>query len=176
VAYIIEKISEKRFDDFIHDNVLVPCSMKNSGYYQLDRLPQNTATGDIRDGVDGAYKSNIFSIPIAGSGDGGCYTCAEDMVLFWKHLLSFDLLAEGITRNLLAEHVTNGSDDSYGLGVWINQHSKNIIFVQGFDPGARFFSFHNKSNRRTLTIFTNNEYDIGSIIGDLWFALAEKTD
>jgi len=173
LAYITEKISGKKFDDFISDNVLVPCRMENSGFYRLDELPQNTATGYIHNGVSGTYKSNIFSIPIAGSGDGGCYPCAQDMVLFWKHLLSFDLLSEAMNRNLLAEHIANDSDDGYGLGVWINQHSKEIVFVQGFVPGARFFSFYNKSNRRTLSIFTNNGYDIGSIIGDLWFALVE---
>ncbi|MET0786577.1 MAG: serine hydrolase domain-containing protein, partial [Paenisporosarcina sp.] len=53
------------FTDYIEKNLFKPSGMNDSGYFSLDRLPKNTASGYI-DNEDGTWKTNVYSIPIKG--------------------------------------------------------------------------------------------------------------
>ena len=39
LGIIIEKISKQGFDEYLTENIFIPCGMENTGYYELDRLP-----------------------------------------------------------------------------------------------------------------------------------------
>jgi CubicO group peptidase (beta-lactamase class C family) len=167
LAYIIEKTAGTSFSDYIQSKVLNKCGMKHSGYYRFDALPPNTACGYIYDKELRGYRSNIYSLPIAGSGDGGCYSNARDVALFWDALQSGRLLSKYMTSELLKPHV-----EHYGLGVWIARKYPDTYYIQGWDVGVSFESFHNWATKKTLTVFSNTGHDIGKIVSELLVKLS----
>lgn len=49
--------------------------MKNSGFFELNRLPENTALGYVKD--DNGWRTNIYNLPIVGGGDGAWQIISE---------------------------------------------------------------------------------------------------
>jgi D-alanyl-D-alanine carboxypeptidase len=164
LAYIIERITREPFPDHIRKAVFEKCGMASTGYFRLDA--PDTATGYIREGD--SYRSNIYSIPPIGGGDGGCYTNGEDMNRFWRALASGALLRPEGTAAMLAIQVAETGDekDRYGLGIWIDEADEDLVFVQGFDPGTRFLSYFRRSSGKTLTICANKECKLGAFVRD----------
>jgi len=67
LSILIEHISNVSFFDFIDAHILQPAGMSNSGFFAANDLPPNTALGYLAD----HHTTNIFNLPIRGSGDGG---------------------------------------------------------------------------------------------------------
>jgi len=86
LGLIIEQQSGTSFAEYVEEHVFRRCGMEDSGYFEADRLPRNTATGYV-DHEDGSWTSNVFSIPVKGGADGGAYTTGQDMLRFWNALL-----------------------------------------------------------------------------------------
>lgn len=163
LAHVIEKASGRSFPEYIRERVFEPAGMQRTGYYRLDMPPPDAAIGYIAE--NGGFRSNIYSIPILGGGDGGSFTNGRDMNRFWRALASGVLLGRETTELMLAVHAEDtGEGDRYGLGVWIDEHDDRIPFVQGFDPGVRFLSYFNRQSGKTLTICANTECRLGPIV------------
>ncbi|MDZ5035194.1 serine hydrolase domain-containing protein, partial [Clostridium perfringens] len=82
LAYIVEKVSGMRFIDFVKEHIFDVLEMNSSGYFSMDMLPKNCAYG-YEENSDGTLKTNIFSIPIIGGGDGGVFVTANDISKLW---------------------------------------------------------------------------------------------
>lgn len=83
LGLIVEELTGLEFTEYIDKNIFLPCEMKNSGYFSMDQLPKNTALGYI-DEENGAWRTNVYSLPIKGSADGGAYITTSDMFRFWE--------------------------------------------------------------------------------------------
>jgi len=166
LACIIERITRTPFPDFVRERVLNPCGMARSGYYRLDMPPPDAAIGYIAEGQ--SFRSNVYSIPIIGGGDGGCYTNGADMDRFWRALAGGGLIGPGLAADMLSVHVADTGDekDRYGLGVWIDERDDDLVFIQGFDPGVRFLSYCHRESGRTLTVCANVECRLGPIVAE----------
>jgi Beta-lactamase class C and other penicillin binding proteins len=165
LAYLIERVTRRSFPDYLHDIIFAKCGMESTGYFSLDVPVANMATGYTGDGD--TLRSNIYSIPPAGGGDGGCFTNGEDMNRFWRALASGKILEPETTRAMLSVQIPQtGGRDRYGLGIWIDAQDEDIVFVQGFDPGVRFLSYLRRSTGRTLTICANVECKLRPIVED----------
>ncbi|WP_026908649.1 serine hydrolase domain-containing protein [Paucisalibacillus globulus] len=140
LGLVIEQISGMNFTDFVETKVFAKAGMNHSGYFSLDQLPKDTAIGYIDDEESGAWKSNIYSIPVKGGADGGAFITASDMMKFWDALVGNKLLSEGITKKFLTPHVESDEDEYYGYGIWMNKQEGKIIrqHVMGYDPGVNF--------------------------------------
>lgn len=143
LGLIIEKISGLTFEDYVTQNVFQKANMQESGYFELDALPKNTALGYI-DLEDGSWKSNIYSVPVKGGADGGAFTTVDDISHLWEALISYKLLTEHMTQQLLTPYINTDEhyDRFYGYGVWIDQKNEVIskYHVMGYDPGVSFHS------------------------------------
>ena len=64
--------------------------MKNSGFFELNRLPGNTALGYVED--DNGWRTNIYNLPIVGGGDGGAFTTVGDLYTLWDAFLKYKIL------------------------------------------------------------------------------------
>jgi CubicO group peptidase (beta-lactamase class C family) len=171
LAYIIERASGEAFPDYIERNVFARCGMEATGYFRLDMPPPGTALGYIREGD--TYRSNIYSIPVVGGGDGGCFSCGRDMGRFWRALAGADGPSGGLLEPATAERMLStsvadtGEDDCrYGLGAWISGSDPDLVFVQGSDPGVAFVSYFHRESGRTLTICGNAGHRLGGIINE----------
>lgn len=166
LGLVVEKFMEKPFTEVIEERIFRRSGMDRSGYFQLDRLPAETATGYID--KEGGWRTNQYAIPLKGGADGGAYVTAADMSAFWESLMSYNLLPEEATRNLLAAHA---SDDErhYGYGVWIETAGDAIwkYHVMGYDPGVSFHSGFYPADGSVLTVLSNESsgaYDAVQLI------------
>ncbi len=100
LGLIIEKISGKKFDEFIIENIFKPFKMLSSDYFSSDKLPENTALSYIKN-KDGSFRTNIFSVPIKGGSDGGAYTTGSDMYKFWNNLSNGKLISKDLFKAII---------------------------------------------------------------------------
>lgn len=171
LGLIVEQASNLSFSNYIQENIFNKAGMDQSGYFEFDALPQNTALGYI-DFADGSWKTNIYSLPVKGGSDGGAYTTVKDMIKLWNSLIHNQFLAEGYTKRLLTPHVkTNKQDSYYGYGIWIEKNHKNIYkyHVMGYDPGVSFHSAYYPDSGYKAVVCSNKSdgaSDIMKVIED----------
>ena len=138
LAAIIERVSGSSFPTFIKENIFDRADMSRSDFYRSDSLPNNTAIGYLNH--EGGNRSNIFNLPVIGSGDGGAYSTARDMKKFWDALLQGKIISLPIVHELLEEKVYVENEKlSYGLGYWLEETRKEVI-LEGCDSGVSFRS------------------------------------
>jgi len=75
--------------------------MRDTGYYELDRLPTRCATHYCYDALKDEYYSNIYSIDVKGSGAGGVFTTVGDIEQFWMHLMKGRILSQEMVCEML---------------------------------------------------------------------------
>lgn len=144
LGLIVEQASGLEFSDYIQANIFNKANMRDSGYFEFDSLPPNTALGYI-DKTDGTWKTNIYALPVKGGSDGGAFVTANDMTKLWKALMNYQFLNKTYTTKLLSSHTQVNKNGYYGYGIWINKTIENTIIkyhVMGYDPGVSFHSAH----------------------------------
>ena len=114
LGLIIEKMTGVLFDEYLRKNLFEPCGMTDTGYFELDRLPERCANAYIPDKRRGGYYANIYSVDVKGTGAGGAFTTVWDVQRFWNALLGHQLLSEAMTRTMLTPRAGDGHDQ-YGL-------------------------------------------------------------
>jgi len=62
LGLIIEKISGQTYQDFVMENIIKPCGMKNTGFYRNDMIPENTALGYIYDDNLKYFRTNMVGV------------------------------------------------------------------------------------------------------------------
>ena len=157
LAAAVEAVSGESFPDYVTGHIFRLFGMEKSGFFRLNgRAPDGVirATAYLENG-----RSNIYSVPVIGGGDGGAYTNPQDMARFWNRL-DPELNSGSPLAALVEEAWTPGQEGEgnlYGLGFWISSRNPKIVFLEGFDPGVQFFSFYNRGTKRSLTICLNDE-------------------
>lgn len=118
LGLIIERVTGRRYVDHVTEEVFERMEMTSSGFFAADMLPPNTATGYLA--VGDSFRSNIFSIPVIGSADGGAYTTACDMLRFWDAIFRDRYLPEEQTEELRRVYIddTGETGHGYSLGFW----------------------------------------------------------
>ena len=153
LAAIIEKVTDQTFQDYIQDHIFDLAGMNDSGFFRGDELPSNTALGYLSGKRQG--QTNIFNLPIIGNGDGGAYSTAKDMKLFW-HAFNADKFVSKEIRSKLthAKSYIKEEDIWYGLGFWINKNHDEIA-LEGYDAGVSFRSAISQTNEYQYTFLSN---------------------
>jgi CubicO group peptidase (beta-lactamase class C family) len=158
LGLVVEELMGRDFREVVAERIFGPCGMTRSGYFAMDALPDNTALGYLSEDESDRH-TNIYSIPLIGGGDGGAFTTAQDMRLFWTSLLAGRILARDWLDCFLAPSVQVAERDEswhYGRGVWLRQDRANwIVSVEGSDPGASMESQVWLSEGVILTVLSN---------------------
>ena len=170
LSLVVEKVSSKPFVEFVKENIFDVLDMKFSGHFAMDMMPENCANGYIEN-KNGTFKSNIYSIPVVGGGDGGVFINAHDMTKLWNGLFDYKLLDKEMTEKLLTAHVHVNDNVYYGYGIWILKRNDEIFkyYITGSDPGIDFISSIYPRNKLEVTVLSNKEfgaYDITKCIED----------
>jgi len=156
LGIIIEKITGILFDDFLKNNIFLPCEMPDTGYYELDRLPSRCANSYIFDNVKNEYYTNIYSVDAKGTGAGGAFTTIPDIEKFWDNLLNGKLIS-GKLLNEMFSLQANDNEDYYGYGIWLEKTREGSLepWFQGSDPGVSFISCYNRNTDFNITLISN---------------------
>ena len=129
-----------------------PAGLRDTEFLRSDELPGGPRSGISR---PTALRTNIFHLPVRGTGDGGAYTTAGDVHLLWTSLFAGRI----VSPEWVAEMVRPRSDvpeegRRYGLGFWVHE-SKDTAILVGGDTGVSLVSHHDPGAGATHTVISN---------------------
>ena len=160
LAMIIEKITGMYFDEYLQKNLFDKCGMSSTGYFAFDKLPARCANSYIYCPDTKDYRTNIYSVGVKGTGDGGAFVTVGDIVKFWNSLIRHELLSEKMVSEMFSKQSGDGKDPEegyYGYGVWIidNPDGQDFVYMQGIDDGVSAISEYNPNNGMITVILSN---------------------
>jgi CubicO group peptidase (beta-lactamase class C family) len=152
LALIAKRVAGTAFRELVRQRVCAPAGMQDTAFLRSDELPGRAALGYLT--VDGP-RSNIFHLPVRGSGDGGIYSTAADIHALWAaffggRIVSMDWVAEMVRPR----SVVPSQSMRYGLGFWLHE-SKDMVMLEGSDAGVSFRTVHDPGGGLTHTTLSN---------------------
>ena len=152
LALIAERVAGISFEELVGQRVCAPAGMGDTAFLRSDELTGRAAVGYLF--VEG-WRTNIFHLPVRGSGDGGIYSTAADIRALWTALFAGRI----VRMNWVEEMVRSRSDVPsesmrYGLGFWLHE-SRHVVSLEGSDAGVSFRTVHDPIGRLTHTVLSN---------------------
>ena len=152
LALIAERVSGVPFHELVVQRVCAPAGMSSTAFLRSDELPGRAAIGYLYG--EGA-RTNVFHLPVLGSGDGGIYTTVGDVHLLWDSFVDGRIVSTSRFAEMTSPR--GGAPDEqlrYGVGFWLDE-ANGTVSVHGFDAGVTFVSVRDRANRFTSTVVTN---------------------
>ena len=154
LALIAERAGGEPFHDLVRRRVCEPAGMRDTAFFRSDELPGNTALGYLM--IGGEWRTNVFHLPVRGSGDGGIYSTAADISSLWRaffagRIVSTDWVGEMVCAR---SEVRSEPKRRYGLGFWLDASSDDVM-LEGRDAGVSFHSVHDPRSGATRTVISN---------------------
>ena len=152
LALLAERASGESLQQLVQTLVCEPAGMVDTAFLRSDELPGRAALGYLsRDGL----RTNVFHLPVRGSGDGGIYSTVADLSAFWPALLD----GRVVPAERLAEMTRPHSDwpeesERYGLGFHLHA-TGDAVWLEGYDAGVSFLSLHEPSSSTSYTVVSN---------------------
>jgi CubicO group peptidase (beta-lactamase class C family) len=103
---ILERVTGRRYDDYVHEHIYEPAGMRETEAYALDCDVPNLAIGYTHQDPDGgansgAWRNNLLMLPARGGPAGGGYSTVEDLLRFASALRRHRLLSPQMTATVL---------------------------------------------------------------------------
>lgn len=156
LALIAERVAATPFHDLVRDLVCAPAGMGDTAFLRSDALPGPAALGYVE--IDGEWRTNVFHLPVCGTGDGGVYTTAADVSALWRALFAGAIVREETLADMLEPRSVVRDDLGYGLGFWLP--SGGAVRLHGGDTGVRFATVHDPGRELTWTLLGNTEVSL----------------
>ncbi len=153
LALVAERTSGIPFHELVRQRVCEPAGMPDTEFLRSDELAGRAALGYLT--IDDVSRTNVFHLPVRGSGDGGIYTTAADVSAFWRALFAGRIVSTDLVAELVRPRsdVPDGSR-RYGLGFWLHG-SGDAVMLEGSDAGVSFWSAHEPKPEITYTVISN---------------------
>ncbi len=156
----LEEAAGRPFHELVEERVLRPCGMSASGFFRLDRLPANVATGYIRT-AGGGWRTNADVLPVIGGPDGGMFATVGDIERLWRGLFDGVVLSPRLAESFVrkAVDVPGKAHTSYGHGMWIDDDGPGPPrhYLVGRDAGVSFRSDAHP-DRTVVTVESNTSH------------------
>jgi CubicO group peptidase (beta-lactamase class C family) len=154
LALIAERVSGVPFGDLVNQRVCLPASMPGTGFLRSDELPGRAAVGYLP--LDSVSRTNVFHLPVLGSGDGGIYTTVADVSSLWRALFGGQIVPSHWVHEMVRARSDVPSESMrYGLGFWLAASGDSVMLIGG-DPGVSFRSVHDPRSALTHTVISNH--------------------
>lgn len=114
LGYLLEELTEKRYEDLLVENIFKPLGMENTGYDSHSAIISNRAVGYEKSGrsyVNARYLD--MSVPYAA---GSMYSTTEDLAKWDASLYTNQLLNSTYTDLFLKPHQQTQEGFYYGYG------------------------------------------------------------
>jgi CubicO group peptidase (beta-lactamase class C family) len=152
LALIAERSTGTPFPDLVEQRVCGPAGMRDTEFLRSDELPDRAAVGYLA--ADG-LRTNVFHLPVRGSGDGGIYSTAADLTSMWTAMFDGRIVSKGRVAEMVRPRSDVPSESRrYGLGFWLHG-SREAVILEGYDPGVSFRTVHDPRQRLTHTVLSN---------------------
>lgn len=154
LALIAERVSGVGFHQLVAERVCGLAGMVSTEFLRSDELPSGTALGYLP--IAGISRTNVFHLPVRGSGDGGIYSTAADVSAFWRSLFAGRIVpARWVAEMVRPRSNVPSESKRYGLGFWLAPRGDAVV-LEGFDAGVSFWSVHDPRSAITCTVISNS--------------------
>jgi CubicO group peptidase (beta-lactamase class C family) len=152
LALLAERTSGTPFPELVQQRVCGPAGMHDTGFLRSDELTGRAALGYLT--TDG-LRTNVFHLPVRGSGDGGIYSTAADIHAMWTALFAGRIVSPAWVAEMVRPRSDVPSESMrYGLGFWLHE-SRDAVMLEGSDAGVSFRTVHDRAGRFTHTVLSN---------------------
>jgi CubicO group peptidase (beta-lactamase class C family) len=152
LALLAERATGATFAALVDERVCRPAGMVDTAFLRSDELPPGVARGYL---TDTGWRTNIFHLPVLGSGDGGIYTTVADVHRLWAALARAEIVPAHLVREMTRPRSEAPSNDArYGLGFWVHE-SRDAPFLTGYDAGVSFRSVFDRETGVVHTVIAN---------------------
>ena len=156
LAAVVEEVTGREFVPAVTERVLRPAGMASSGYFRSDEPVPDVAVGYLhRSSTAAPWRSNVFSIPVIGGGDGGAHATPRDLDRFLRAIASGGLLGEDLSAQMRSRHVRVAEGVWYGYGLYVR--ADGGFGHDGGDPGVETVARHVPDRDLTLVALCNSE-------------------
>ena len=158
LGVVIEELTGMGYQDFVAQEILEPIGMHRSGFFAMNKLPEQTALGYVED--EEGWRTNIYNLPIVGASDGGVFTTVHDLVTLWAAFWGGEIVSKELVELYATPHVraeTEGANTHYGHGLWIDEDAgrEREVYIIGGDAGVSFKSSLYQNARLQATVISN---------------------
>jgi CubicO group peptidase (beta-lactamase class C family) len=160
LALIAERTSGVPFHDLVQQRVCEPAGLVDTAFLRTDDLPGRAALGYVE--VDGVERSNVFHLPVRGSGDGGIYTTVGDIRLLWTSFFAGRIVPENWVVEMVRPRSVVSDETRYGLGFWL-AGSGDAVRLEGYDAGVFLRSWHQPASALTYTVVSNRSAGVWAL-------------
>jgi len=152
LALMVERVTGASFGEVVQQRVCAPAGMRDTAFLRSDELPGGAAIGYL---AAQGLRTNVFYLPVRGSGDGGIYSTATDIHALWAAFFGGRI----VSKEWVAEMVRPRSDvpsesSRYGLGFWLHE-SQDAVMLEGYDAGVSFRTVHDPTGGLTHSVLSN---------------------
>lgn len=152
LALIAERASGVGYHDLVRQRVTDPAGMGDTAFLRSDELPGRAALGYL---WADRPRTNVFHLPVRGTGDGGAYTTAADMTAFWRALFDGRIVPlELVTEAVRPRSEIPEDEKRYGLGFHLHETS-DVVWLVGHDAGVSFCSTYDPTSGSIGTVICN---------------------
>ena len=160
LTYIIEKVSGKKYEEFLKEHIFDLIDMKGSGYDDYKLITKNRAAGYARVGnsfVNADYMDRSWE-----SGAGSLYTTVSDLYKWDRALYTDKLVSKTTLDSIFTPFKSN-----YGYGWSIKQSSHGkLIEHSGANPGARAIIYRLVDRDSCIIVLSNFDESPVALIAD----------
>lgn len=181
LAAIIETVSGKSYERYLHDNLFKPAGMKQTGYVLPKWKPGNLAVGYKKDGTRwGTPLEQLWDKdgPFWNlRGNGGVLSTAPDLYKWHQALEGEKILSKAAKEKYFAPHIAEqpAAVSFYGYG-WVTQKTKRGTKLISHDGGNSYFYalFRRYVDDNVVVIVATNsptptlEKDFGRIVQSIF--------
>lgn len=151
LALIAERCTGESFQDLVTKRVCGRSGMQHTAFLRSDELPGGVAIGYLE---EEGLRTNVFHLPVMGSGDGGIYTTAADISSMWKAVFNGDVVSlDSVKEMTQVRSEVPSRGRSCGLGLWLTDSGE--VLLVGSDAGVSFYSSHDPLTMLTKTVISN---------------------
>lgn len=169
LGVVIEELSGMRYQDYVEQKVFKLAGMEHSGFFRMDRLPENTALGYVEEAA--GWRTNIYNLPIIGASDGGAYTTAQDVAICWDAFWNDHILPKELVQLFTRPFVKaegEGANTHYGHGIWIfDDLKRHREYFTGCDAGVSFMSLVDRNEGLLITVLSNTTDGAWPVLRDI---------
>lgn len=170
LGILLAEASGMPFADAVHTRVFAPAGMTDCGYFALDEAHPDIAQGHLRPVVPGGpWRTNVFSVPAVGGGDGGALVTAADVDRFLR-AVQHGGVWRGVTPELvLTRRATSSQQWSVGYGIDIRHDG--AFGKDGGDPGVAAVSRYQSASDTAVVLLANVDWEetagLDTLVGSL---------
>ena len=173
LGIIIEKVSDKHYDDFIQENILKPLEMTDTGYNFADQTLKNRASG-YSIGQLQIINAPCWDVSV-GYSSHGLYSTVGDLYKWDQAFYKDPLVSDETLGKILTSVVaTNDGDQKYGYGWFISSSSgRQVIEHHGGWSGFNLTLARYPDDQVTVVVLSNLDvldvYEIGRELAAIVF-------